>query len=357
MSKSTSAAAQERILDAAAAEAKAEAKEKKGGGRLGVKKLLEDEGGGAASGGADVYDDDGGRGGGGGRDGGVSSDSYESYTGSDTDSDGPPDTPRTAARKAARKQWERMFEECSLEDARALSRAEREEKMLTHASLAYGEPTFDAMWDIFQSLDELDERPASGNCYDLGAGTGRAALAMVLAHDFHKVRGVELLESLHSASIDVLERFNVQGLPGLGAAKLACDVRFLRGDIRETQWADATFVFASWTCFNEQLVRHITMQARDVRAGCLFVAVTKPLDDPARWTTLDQAERQMSWGAAEVFVHKRKTPEEERAYRATAGSGRVDDDEGLELLRPTAGNYPSTHRVGTRYRSSDDDED
>jgi len=376
-SNSKTSAQQERILAQAAA-AGAAAGDEKGGkekrkakakagvrGRLGVD-FGDDDGGGAAAaaaaaGGSDVYNDDGGAAAGGGG-GGGSSDGYESYTGSEYGSDEEPDTPRTAARKAGRRQWDLMFEECSLAHARALSRAEREEKVLTHASLAYGEPTFDAIWDLFLRLDELGERPppGTGNMYDLGAGTGRAALAAVLAHDFHKARGVELLEGLHGASIGVLERFNGLGLPGLSDAKLRTDVRFLCGDLRDTSWEDATFVVASWACFNEQLVRHVTRQARDVRPGCLFVAVTKPLDDPLRWSTLDEAERRMSWGVCTVYIHKRRTADEERAYRSEAareggGGGELDDDEDDEQLRPTA--YPSRHRVGTRYKTSSEDDD
>jgi hypothetical protein len=54
--------------------------------------------------------------------------------------------------------------------------------------------------------------PASGCVfYDLGSGTGKALFAARLTQDFSRCIGVELLESLHGAAVNVVNRFEGRG--------------------------------------------------------------------------------------------------------------------------------------------------
>ena len=149
--------------------------------------------------------------------------------------------------KKAAAAWQAAFAEWPTERAKALSRAERAERNMTHSSLVYGETPFRAVWDTFGTLHELGEcTKGGGNFYDFGSGTGKATFAALLAHDFHKCRGLELLEALHGASMEVLESWNTNGAhAALSPEKQRTDVRFLHQDIVDTEWRDATFIFAS----------------------------------------------------------------------------------------------------------------
>jgi hypothetical protein len=227
----------------------------------------------------------------------------------------------TKEQKKAAAQWEAVFAEWPTERAKALSRAERAERNMTHSSLVYGETPFRAVWAAFDRLHALGVcTQGGGNFYDFGSGTGKATLAAVLAHDFHKCRGLEVLAQLHGASMEVLERWNATTHAALPPAKQRCDVRFLNQDIAATEWRDATFVFASCACFNEQLMRTIAEKGEECRAGCIFVGVAKRIDDERHWELLDESEHEMSWGPAPVYIQRRRTAEEELGAALAPGS-------------------------------------
>ena len=112
----------------------------------------------------------------------------------------------------------------------------------------------------------------------------------------------QILEGLHSASLELLERWNnvVRGRPlsvqlqrchfvcsarwmspfhpffflalaprqikpTLPEAKQRTSIQFLLGDATEIDWSDATMWFANSTCFDEELMRKLAV----VSGGCL----------------------------------------------------------------------------------------
>ena len=69
--------------------------------------------------------------------------------------------------------FEELYAGFSCEDARVVSRMEREAKKYTSSSLTYGEITLPALQYIMERLYE-NEFPLSGGSFlDIGAGSGR----------------------------------------------------------------------------------------------------------------------------------------------------------------------------------------
>jgi len=54
---------------------------------------------------------------------------------------------------------------------------------------------------------------SGGNFYDLGSGTGKAVILASLFGNFAKLVGIELIENLHRASVDIFRRFDTDVKP------------------------------------------------------------------------------------------------------------------------------------------------
>lgn len=172
--------------------------------------------------------------------------------------------------------WDTMFTSCSTDDGKHLSRKDRTAMRNSSSTLIYGEIAYDSychiMWSALADLEEeqtLDEsavaalegtepyarsRHAKGGVYyDLGSGTGRALLASVLAHSFHKVVGIEILSSLHEAAekcLSVYQDMAARGEVPSRAVELVC------GSFFDYDWSDGDVVFANSTCYSDGKLFH-----------------------------------------------------------------------------------------------------
>ena len=240
--------------------------------------------------------------------------------------------------------FKRLFKDYPLKDAKRMSREERARRGLPHSSLAYGEVTFDTMWDVISKLKEKGLMPEFGNFYDLGSGTGTSTFAAALSHSFHKCVGIEMLEDLVDAANDVLGiwqgrlKEKLQELfDGMRESRSPSSIRFVREDIMLTNttghqnWVDATFVFANCAAFSSKLMTKLTetswhIATRRDDLGCVFVCVSQPLNPTALVGEGDAQEEvktedlwesvqitdywddkwPMSWGEATVHVYVRR---------------------------------------------------
>ena len=127
------------------------------------------------------------------------------------------------------------------------------------STLVYGEILFRSFAVAFEKLRNkygLLAEPG-GVFYDIGAGTGKPALAAALLHDFEKVKGVELIDELWEASNELKEVWHSKVAPRLPPAKRAIEVEFVRGDLTEVDWTDCTFGFCNSTCFDRYLMEAV----------------------------------------------------------------------------------------------------
>jgi hypothetical protein len=111
-------------------------------------------------------------------------------------------------------------------------------------------------------------------------------VAAALLHRWAECRGIELVEGLHAASLELLERWD-DGLPFLppGERKLrhripasarATPIRLLRGDVLELDWSDVDVAFACSTCFDAELMARISQRAEALRPGSVVVTYLLP---------------------------------------------------------------------------------
>jgi SAM-dependent methyltransferase len=198
--------------------------------------------------------------------------------------------------------WNTLFADCSTSHGKKLSKNERAALGVNKASLVYGEVSFNSfgtvVWGPFVNLK------SGGIFYDLGSGTGRGVFCAALLHDFKKCVGIEILESLHKASGEVLERFNKEMRPKLSESQKAMEISMKRASFLDLDWSDADLVFANSTCFDEDLVNEIGKCAEKLKEGAYVITLTKRLNSPC-FKLLDSTQYTMSWGYATVHVHRR----------------------------------------------------
>jgi SAM-dependent methyltransferase len=207
-------------------------------------------------------------------------------------------------------QWDGLFEACSAKVGKDLSRAERAALHISRASMTYGEVTWVGMANLLWSSQPHMHLPSGGVFYDLGSGTGRAVFAAALLHDWDKCVGVELLEGLHGASLEILNRFNSDCQPKLPEQLQNAEIRFERASFLDFDWSDGDVVFANSTCFDAQLMLDLANSAERLRPGAYIITLTKPLSAPYL-KLIDSTAQVTSWGNATVHVHQRVDGAEE----------------------------------------------
>lgn len=189
---------------------------------------------------------------------------------------------------------------------KALSSQERDEKKLNHSTLVYGEIKFDSFGIAFEKIKNKYgglQKPG-GKFYDIGSGTGKPTFAAALLHDFDSCTGIEILEGLYSASLELLEIWNTEIVPDLPPRKQKTVVQFLNEDATKRDWSDADMWFANSTCFDEALMAKLATIADKMKIGTFCVTFTKRLPS-AKWQVLEHQVYTMSWGNATVYIQKK----------------------------------------------------
>ena len=313
--------------------------------------------------------------------------------------------------------YNQLFSECSLQDAKVMSKRDREHTTMPlpppstdseinenadvtsdnrdlpappavkrhEMSLTYGEIEYKSFYDILRKLDipsspcvqpvpvpVVDKDAAAVSVvgkyarkndnglvfYDLGHGTGRAVFVANLMHDFKCCKGIELLDSLYKASVDVHAKFKqLQHMQprSNGHGSDGCGVELIHGSIVDNLvsngsdsgvevnwWEDGDVIFANSTCFDATLMEQVSLCAQRCKPGAILITFTKSLNytysagmgtgtsasavlregrgggitnnagavseayrDEYSFELLDKLRYRMSWGPATVYIHRK----------------------------------------------------
>ena len=249
-----------------------------------------------------------------------------------------------------------LLEDYPVNLGKAISKKQREREQLKDTALVYGEIKYNFMALIFRVIkDDYDGLQRNGGIfYDLGSGTGKPVFAAALLHSFERVVGIETLSQLHTASLEITDHWRklTDSLDDdiMSAEQKRCVVEFINDDIKNPEFsmADATIGFANSTCYDEELMINIAAKADEMVAGSFFITVTKRLPS-LQWDLLETERYKMSWGEANVFLHRKKDDdwqeqqldaekrqkeeeEEEERRRIEAQESSDDDDDTENLL-------------------------
>jgi len=203
------------------------------------------------------------------------------------------------------KVWDDIFALCSTADGKKISKDERAALNISKASLVYGEVSFKSLAEVMWG--DVIELKSGGVFYDLGSGTGRGVFTASLINDWSKLQGVEILEGLYQAGVDVQARYERDFKASRTDAEKKQHISFVHGSFLEVDWSDGDLVFANSTCFDEELMNEIAKQASTLKDGAFVVTLTKSLKADYL-QLLYSKQHTMSWGYATVHIHKKVVP-------------------------------------------------
>jgi SAM-dependent methyltransferase len=167
------------------------------------------------------------------------------------------------------------------------------------------------------------QEPGKDVLYDIGSGTGKPCFAAAALFPFRKVVGVELLDKLHEAALQIRKKWEVEAVPALAEArkvgeggeasiKTTTQLEFLHGDFRDVSLCDwpseADVCVANSTCFSPSLMSELAELAARMKEGSVFVTLTQRLPSEEHWEVVDDTLMVMSWGGATVYTQRKKTP-------------------------------------------------
>ena len=137
------------------------------------------------------------------------------------------------------------MQECDTESAIDASRRDRELLGDFNLSFVYGEVnSFSSMRIILERVAAIRSIGPSSLFLDLGAGVGKAMLAIALLSPCSKILGIEYLETLVCKGNKMIE-FSTREFPDL---KLEERLQLIQGDFLAYPWEkEADFVFANST--------------------------------------------------------------------------------------------------------------
>ena len=168
----------------------------------------------------------------------------------------------------------KIFKNCSLQKAKAISNEERGMLNTKEKSLTYGEIDFASFYKVLRDIPHWARK--RGVFYDLGSGTGRAVIAARLLGDFSLCRGVEILEGLHVEAATVVNDY-LESYAKLQYFGIPTGLEVFCDSFTTYDWSDGDVVFANSTCFSDDLMVSLSDQAEALKKDSIVITFTKAL--------------------------------------------------------------------------------
>ena len=105
--------------------------------------------------------------------------------------------------------------------------------------------------------------------------------------------------------VNAQERFNkeVRHLLDAGQRQHAA---VYSGSFLDFDWTSGDVIFANSTCYEEGLMRDMSIMAQKLKPGAIMVTFTRGLlEIEGKFELLEKKRQKMSWGPATVFIHRR----------------------------------------------------
>lgn len=185
-------------------------------------------------------------------------------------------------------------------NGRALSLEGRESQQLSSKSFVYGEAVFEPFTELIRGFE-----PKPGQVFlDAGSGTGKAVMVAHLMFEFSKTVGVELLDSLYKASVEMHERYEKEFRPQIAEEVKGREIKFIHGNILDIDYSSVDIVFFNSTCFQEDLMEALVEPLLTLKPGAQVVTLSKTLNSN-QFNQYKHILFEFSWGQGTAFYHRR----------------------------------------------------
>lgn len=151
--------------------------------------------------------------------------------------------------------------------------------------LTYGETSW---FGIGASL-RLVQATAQDVFYDLGCGTGRNVFFAQAEYGMKAV-GIDLIPQFVSTAQEIVQQLNLQG------------ITFLQQNIFDTPLHEATIVYVTANCLDQEWLDRLILRLRDLPVGARVISTARAIPSPE--LQLQYTQKQFfSWGLDTVYFH------------------------------------------------------
>jgi hypothetical protein len=177
--------------------------------------------------------------------------------------------------------------------------------------ITYGEVDIGDFTRVLQTVG-----PVRGETFvDVGSGTGKAVLCAAACHPLRLVRGIEILPELHAAASEALGVARAEKTAGGGTLRAAladggtevelhCGDAFAQGEPWSAWAATADVVFATTTCFTDELHAKFGAAVAEMRVGSRLIVTTQALTSDA-FVLLGEGRLRCAKGSLAYFAYRK----------------------------------------------------
>lgn len=168
-------------------------------------------------------------------------------------------------------------------------------KLTNGENFLYGEITF-YDWKII--VDRINPKK-DGVFFDLGCGTGKAIIASHLLFNFRKSIGIELLEGLYSAALEIKENLEKTEQKNDGR-----ELQFVKENIFDVDLSEADLIFLNYPLKKEQdFLRLEEKFLSELKPGTKIIATIRALKNPS-FKSLGRHKYKFSWGRSIAYFYE-----------------------------------------------------
>lgn len=160
--------------------------------------------------------------------------------------------------------------------------------------LVYGEVSLCTLLDLMQkTLPKANER-----FYDLGSGDGKTLLTIKLRYPTLKVKGIELIPSLHQ-----IAQLQAQRLQQMDP-KQSLDITPICDNFLNYSFHDADIVFINATGLSSELWSLLADKLSLLKPGSRIILTSKRLPSPT-FREYYRGMEKMSWGLTSTYIYEK----------------------------------------------------
>lgn len=138
------------------------------------------------------------------------------------------------------------------------------------STVLYSEVDTLAFLSLIESLKDFDLGFSEDAVFvDLGCGPGKTLIIIGLLNVFKRAIGIEIVEPLYRQALDTIKTFTKNYRTPVDLT----DIEVLCGDGAFYDWNFASLIYMQATCFNEQMMDRITLQAGKLKPGSVIIII------------------------------------------------------------------------------------
>ena len=163
----------------------------------------------------------------------------------------------------------------------------------------------------FLSFYTILERTSPSNqdvFYDLGSGSGKAALSAALFFNVNKSVGVELLPPLYEQSNTLLkkaiQRFQQKDIEKIYLPQMD-RIQFINDSFLHYDFGDADIIYVAATCLTDTTWNELISKMARLKPGSRIIVATRMIHHE-QFESIYQGIELMSWGLCPIRIYKIK---------------------------------------------------